>query len=349
MSVGSPPTPEQQWAAGLLLLCGAGVGLLVTHYVTLYPFRRLMATLRQMTAGELAVRVTGLCCGLLIGLLLTPPISRLPSLLGTFGPMVVALVAAYIGMAIAATHKHTVEHWFTPQAVEVPPAPIAGSHPEADRLVLDTSVIVDGRIADVVRTGWLCPHLVVPQFVLHEVQLLADSGDDLTRAKGKRGLDVLRTLQATPDILVEVSPWDQPQVRQVDDKLVAMALAEGAKLVTNDSNLEHVARLQQVRVLNLNALQEALRTPMLAGDRLRVVIRNEGREREQGIGFLGDGTMVVVEDARHLVGSEVSVVITRLYTTATGRMLFAQLDAEQPATPPTNRRIGEPRRAVGQR
>ena len=198
------------------------------------------------------------------------------------------------------------------------------------RILLDTSVIVDGRISDVVRTGFVCGALVVPRFVLQEVQQLADSSDDLTRAKGKRGLEVLRGLQNNTDIMVDISDLDLPSVREVDDKLVALARAEGLALLTNDANLQQIAALQQVRVLNINALADAVRVPYTTGDRFTITIRNEGRERDQGVGFLHDGTMVVVEDARHLVGQDIAVAVTRLYTTQTGRILFAQIDHSGP-------------------
>ncbi|MBA3945631.1 MAG: twitching motility protein PilT [Herpetosiphonaceae bacterium] len=311
----TPPTDTQHWATSLLVLCGAGMGLVLTHYLTLYPFRRLKRRVQTMTAIELMTTTLGLVGGLLIGVLLTIPLSHLPWIFGVYLPIIAAILAAYLGLVAASARKDDLEALLMPKR--------AMAH--GQRTLLDTSVIIDGRIVDVIHTGFIYGTLVVPRFVLQEVQQLADSHDDLTRAKGKRGLDMLQALQADPAITVEISDLDLPMVHEVDDKLLALARSEGVGLLTNDGNLERVGTLQKLRILNLNALADAVRTPFLTGDQLRITIRSEGREREQGVGFLHDGTMVVVEDARHLVGKELPVVVTRLYTTQTGRIVFAQI------------------------
>lgn len=320
----NPPTSNQQWATSLLVLCGVGIGMLLTHHVTLYPFRYVMGHVRRLSLIELLVAAAGLIGGLFIGVLLAVPLGRLPGILGIYLPLAAAGLAAYIGLTAMLARRTELERWWVMQ--RTPPATTT-----EQRLLMDTSVIIDGRISEVVQTGFVCGRLVVPRFVLQEVQQLANSGDPLTRAKGKRGLEMLQYLQEHSPLSIEISDLDLPVVREVDDKLVALARAEKMSLLTNDGNLQKIAALQDVRVLNLNALADAVRTPFTTGDHLKIVIRDKGHEREQGVGFLNDGTMVVVEDARTLIGSEVAVVVTRLFTTKTGRILFARLQEQAAA------------------
>jgi uncharacterized protein YacL len=195
-----------------------------------------------------------------------------------------------------------------------------------NRYILDTSAIIDGRIAQVGKTGFIDGAIIVPNFVLNELQSLADSADDLRRAKGRRGLDILNTMQkdATPPI--EVVEVDVAGAQQVDDKLIILARQYRCPVITNDHNLGRVAELQGVKVLSLNQLSDAVRPPVVPGQELRVLIRDSGREREQGISFLHDGTMIVVEDARRLIGQEITAVVTRVHQTQTGRIVFAHLN-----------------------
>lgn len=314
-----PMTPNQQYGTLLLVLCGLGLGLVLTPYFVLNPFRYMMRRARLMPPVDLAATGAGLVLGLLVGLLLTFPLAQLPGPLGEYLPVVCAIFCAYVGAVTINWRKHDLLSLFVSRQ-EVPV-----SATTARRFLLDTSVIIDGRIVEVVKTGFLNGRVVVPRFVLQELQQLADSPDDLTRTKGKRGLDALRAIQEGGSIAVEISDADVPNMREVDDKLVMLAKAESMWLVTNDSNLHRIAELQRVDVINLNSLTDALRVPFLPGERLHVTIRQEGREREQGVGFMHDGTMVVIEDARHLLGSEVPVTVTRVYQTNTGRIIFAQL------------------------
>jgi uncharacterized protein YacL len=315
----APPTEEQQIGTILLVLSGLGLGLVLMPYLVLDPFRSIMRRARHMPSLDLAASGLGLCLGLIVGVLLTFPLSQLPGLLGDFLPFVVAIVCAYVGSAIINWRKNDLLTLFWQRQEQ----PVSSGSPR--RFLLDTSVIIDGRIVEVVKTGFFNGRIVVPRFVLHELQGLADSPDDLTRTKGKRGLDALRTMQEGGSITVEISDADVPSVPDVDDKLVMLAKAESMWLITNDTNLHRIAELQRVDVLNLNRLADALRVPFLPGERLYVTIRQEGREREQGVGFMQDGTMVVIEDARHLLGTEVAVTVTRVYQTNTGRIIFAQL------------------------
>ncbi len=198
-----------------------------------------------------------------------------------------------------------------------------------ERLVLvDTNVIIDGRIQEVCASGFLDAVLIVPQFILHELQYIADADDDTKRARGRRGLEVLRALQRNPRVEVKVHDNEVPQIKEVDGKLVHLAKVLPAEIVTNDFNLARVAELQHVKVLNLNELARALRPVVLPGEKLLVRLVKEGREPQQAISYLDDGTMIVVNQARRLIGQEVEVVIDRVLQTGAGRMVFANVVSE---------------------
>ncbi len=319
-SSSSPPTETQLWAITLLVLCGAAIGLIMTPYLTIDPLRRVVRAIRIMPFLELAGVALGMFGGLLAAVLVTVPLSKLPGAIGQYSPIAAAVLLAYIGSTIATARRNDI--------LEIILAERRARHNAAPerRTLVDTSVIIDGRIGDVVNAGFISGTLAIPHFILQELQQLADSGDSLTRAKGKRGLDVLRKLQEAKHIEVAIIDADVPGIKEVDEKLVAVALEQDIPLLTNDSNLAHIAQLQGVPVQNLNKLADAVRIPFAVGDPISITVRSEGREREQGVGFTDDGTMIVVEDTRHLIGQEVSAVVTRVYTTQTGRIIFAQLD-----------------------
>ncbi|HWR97940.1 MAG TPA: PIN domain-containing protein [Candidatus Methanoperedens sp.] len=191
--------------------------------------------------------------------------------------------------------------------------------------ILDTSVIIDGRIADVCEAGFIEGTLVVPTFVLAELQAIADSPDPLRRNRGRRGLDVLARMQKRPDLAVVVGERDFPLLREVDAKLVALARETGGRIITNDANLGKVAGVSGVAVLSLNQLAGALRPAALPGEVMRVTLLKEGKEAGQGVAYLDDGTMVVVDGGRRLIGRSLDVVVTSAIQTAAGRMIFAQL------------------------
>ena len=197
--------------------------------------------------------------------------------------------------------------------------------------ILDTSVIIDGRIADVCDAGFMDGTLVVPQFVLKELQLVADSGDSLKRNRGRRGLDVLQRLQRLPGARTELHDLDFPHIREVDARLIETARAVGGVIVTNDYNLNKVAELHGVRVLNVNELAGALRPVVLPGEMLHVHVLREGKEAGQGVAYLDDGTMVVVEQGRRHIGQTVNVMVNTVLQTAAGRMIFTRLAEEEPA------------------
>jgi uncharacterized protein YacL len=192
--------------------------------------------------------------------------------------------------------------------------------------ILDTSVIIDGRIADIAETGFLDGVLVIPQFVLRELQLVADSADSLKRNRGRRGLDVLAKLQKMANLNIQIVEDDFPAVREVDLKLIELGKMYEAKIMTNDFNLNTVAQLQGVEVLNINELANSLKPIVLPGEIMRVFILKEGKEYNQGVGYLDDGTMVVVDHARKMIGRTVDISVTSVLQTASGKMIFGKMD-----------------------
>jgi uncharacterized protein YacL len=202
--------------------------------------------------------------------------------------------------------------------------------------ILDTSVIIDGRIADIVETGFLDGVLVIPQFVLRELQLVADSADSMKRNRGRRGLDILQKIQKNPDLQVRIVEDDFPQTREVDMKLIELAKLYNCSVVTNDFNLNKVATLHGVQVLNINELANALKPVVLPGEMMKVFIIKEGKESNQGVAYLDDGTMVVVDNARKLISKTVEISVTSVLQTTAGKMIFGRFDdrihmAEKPA------------------
>lgn len=201
----------------------------------------------------------------------------------------------------------------------------AGSKISSEYRILDTSVIIDGRIADVCDSGFIEGELIVPRFVLNELQFVADSSDSMKRSRGRRGLDILNHMQKSTNINIEIAEQDFPKIKGVDGKLVALAKKMNAKLLTNDYNLNKVAELQGVRVLNINELANAMKPVVLPGEQMSVKIIREGKESGQGVGYLDDGTMIIVDNAQKLVNMNVDVVVTSVLQTTAGRMIFSEL------------------------
>jgi uncharacterized protein YacL len=192
--------------------------------------------------------------------------------------------------------------------------------------ILDTSVIIDGRIADIVETGFVDGTLVIPQFVLRELQLVADSSDSMKRNRGRRGLDILQRIQKMPQLDIQILEDDFPNVREVDMKLIELAKVYVCKIVTNDFNLNKVAQLHGVEVLNINELANALKPVVLPGETMRVFILKEGKEYNQGVAYLDDGTMVVVDNARKMISKTIDISVTSVLQTTAGKMIFGRFD-----------------------
>jgi len=199
--------------------------------------------------------------------------------------------------------------------------------------ILDTSVIIDGRIADVCETGFLDGTLVVPQFVLRELQYIADSQDSLKRNRGRKGLDILQRIKKGPDIKVVISEADFPEIKDVDMKLIELAKQLVGKIITNDFNLNKVAELRGVQVLNINSLANSLKPVVLPGEAMKVFILKEGKEANQGVGYLDDGTMVVVDNAKRHIGRNIDITVTSVLQTTAGKMFFGKSDTTEEATP----------------
>jgi uncharacterized protein YacL len=312
--------------AAIFLLVGALIGLVLTPYVTVRPFLSLRKRIRQAPAQQLLSAVLGLVVGLIIAGLVSFPLSMLPEPYSQFLPFVAALLFGYLGIMVMLTRQHDI---FTLIRGQLPirsenqeGSPTRGTRP----VLLDTSVIIDGRIADISQTGFIEGEMLVPRFVLNELQHIADSSDALRRNRGRRGLDMLHRLQNESITPVRVTDRDIEGVREVDDKLVLLAKQLHCAIVTNDYNLNRVAELQGVRVLNINELANAVKALVLPGESLTVKIVQEGKEVSQGVGYLDDGTMVVVEDGELYIDQRVDVVVTKVLQTAAGRMLFARLE-----------------------
>ncbi|HEV8148227.1 MAG TPA: PIN domain-containing protein [Bryobacteraceae bacterium] len=209
--------------------------------------------------------------------------------------------------------------------------------------ILDTSVIIDGRIADIVETGFVDGAIVIPQFVLHELQMVADSSDSMKRNRGRRGLDILQRIQKMPQLNVQILEDDFPNVREVDMKLIELAKVYDCKIVTNDFNLNKVAQLHGVQVLNINELANALKPVVLPGETMRVFILKEGKEYNQGVAYLDDGTMVVVDNARKMISKTIDIAVTSVLQTTAGKMIFGRFDERQHAVHEKDRPERPPR------
>jgi len=305
-------------------LIGGLIGYVLSPWLVIGPARAARNALRQVPIGELLAGTIGLAIGLLIAALLTFPISRLPPPFGNILPLIAVIVFGYLGAAVMALRQADIWSLLRPsqaRADESVEARLAHHLPPV--LLLDTSVIIDGRIADVAETGFLLGTLTVPRFVLNELQYIADSPDVLRRNRGRRGLEILDRLQSSPNVQIEFIDQDPQDAHQVDDKLISLAMENGGAVITNDYNLNRVARLQGVKILNVNELANAVKSVLLPGEELPLKIIQEGKEIGQGVGYLEDGTMVVVENGRRFLHQEVLVQVTKVLQTNAGRLIFA--------------------------
>lgn len=310
-------------------LLGALFGLILTPYVTTRPVRSIRSLLSRISAQTLSASLIGLIIGLLIAALLSFPISLLPAPFGQILPFIGVLLFGYLGVSICVTRQGDLFSILAnlrgnstgTATKEGLPNP---NWADSRTILLDTSVIIDGRIADITRTGFLPGSLLIPRFVLIELQYIADSPDPLRRQRGRRGMEVLAALQKEPTVPVRISDIDVEGMREVDDKLVVLARQLRCPILTNDYNLNRVAELQGVTVLNINELANAVKSVLLPGEILPVHVLQEGRESGQGVGYLDDGTMVVVENGREFLDKEILVIVTKVLQTAAGRMIFGR-------------------------
>ncbi len=301
------------------------IGFGVLPYLTVVPAGWLIREVQQLSTAEFVTAVGGLLIGLLMGLLLGLPLSNIPGALGEWLPLGVSLFLGLgmVGLTVAkradlGAAAEAVGLFRRPSPDE---APVLAGEPH---IVVDTSAIIDGRIAEIVESGFIYGTLVVPRFVLDELQHIADSSDTLRRNRGRRGLEILSRMQKDSRTPVELAEERYPEIEEVDAKLVALARERSRAILTNDFNLNRVAELQGIRVMNINSLANAVKPALLPGEDLRVRVIQEGKEVGQGVGFLDDGTMIVVEGGARYIDRDLDVAVTRVLQTVAGRMIFAQ-------------------------
>ena len=314
------PAPGSSLLVAAWVVAWIVLGFTLLPYLTVIPALAALRSVQQLSTAEFVTAIIGLFLGLLLGLLLGLPLSQLPSPIGTVAPIGISLFLGLAMVGLTVAKRHDLITAAESMGILRPTSTDGGSGP---RILVDTSAIIDGRIADIADSGFLFGTLEVPRFVLDEVQRLADSSDTLRRTRGRRGLEILARMRKTGTTPVTVIDEDVPNTPEVDSKLVALAKRNGRAVLTNDLNLNRIADLQGVRVLNVNSLANAVKPALLPGEDLRVRVIQPGKDAGQGVGYLDDGTMVVVEGGAKSIDSEVEVTVTRVLQTVAGRMVFA--------------------------
>lgn len=300
------------------------VGFGVLPYLTLVPAQWIVSHVQELSTAEFVTAVLGLFIGLLLGLLLSLPLAQLSGPLGTWLPLGISLFMGLGMMGLTVAKRNDLIAAAEGAGIIRRPKAEARPAEGEPRIVVDTSVLIDGRIAEIVESGFIYGTLIVPRFVLEELQHIADSSDTLRRNRGRRGLEILSRMQREAQTPVEIVSEETPGVVEVDARLVELAKRRSRVVLTNDFNLNRVAELQGVRVMNINSLANAVKPAVLPGEEIRVRVIQEGKEAGQGVGFLDDGTMVVVEGGARLIDTDVEVGVTRVLQTVAGRMIFAQ-------------------------
>ncbi|MGC2161165.1 MAG: PIN domain-containing protein [Silvibacterium sp.] len=306
---------------GLTPWISAGGGAVVAALVLVFELRVRALSLKRLL-GAVTGSILGILGAFLFSLVLrnSLPAGRMQSLLEIF----VLLLMSYIGLVVGASkgdllNLSALGNLFNQER--------GGARREGK--ILDTSSIIDGRIADMAETGFLEGPLLVPEFVLRELQMVADSQDGSKRQRGRRGLDVLQRMQGNAQLNIQIITTDYPSIREVDQKLIELAKDLGGKILTTDFNLNKVAHLHTVEVLNINDLANALKPVVLPGEKMNIAILKEGKEMNQGVGYLDDGTMVVVDHARRMIGRSVEIAVTSVLQTASGKMIFGKMEEPQ--------------------
>lgn len=316
----------------LITLSLGGIGYVMGPRVTRRVFRRVRQRIREASLDDLVAITVGLVIGGVASTLLAVPISYLPDPLGSVLPVLLALALCTVATGIMLSRKHELIGPWLPESGEsdedVPAEPAV----EAESVtLLETNILIDGRVVELLASGFLRGRLQIPRFILTELQYIADASEPLRRQRGRRGLDVVARLREQYGGRIEIidPPEGVTPEQPIDSRLVETARELNATILTNDFNLNQVAAAQDVAVLNLNELSRVMRAPVLPGEDLRLMVSQEGREPGKGVGFLDDGTMVVIDGGQSLVGQSVNVTVTRLLQTGAGRMIFAT-----PATVP---------------
>ena len=313
------------WAFGLAI-SGGLVGLISTPFVLGRLYGSISERTSAIPTSRMLSGIVGITMGLLVALLFSILLWRIPGWPGTTFPIALSLLLAYLGGMIMFSPSRDLFQKFVQEHASHSRNGGGPDYPnsQAGIMLIDTSAIIDGRIASVSQTGFLQGTLVIPRFVLNELRHVADSGDSVRRARGRRGLEILNQIRMDGKVQTEVLEIDYPRARDVDAKLVGLAKDMGASIVTTDFNLNRVAQIDGISVLNVNELAGSLRPVVIPGENLHLRIIQEGKEAGQGVGFLEDGTMVVVESGIRYIDSEISVTATRILQTAAGRIIFAQ-------------------------
>ena len=342
-----------EWVIGIAI-AAALLAFIITPYITIVPYLWISDRIRKAAASDLVAAAIGLTIGLIISALLAIPLASLPANWGRILPFVGALLFAYLGVTIAVLRKTDIGHLFLSiqsaltrrnrehdeererereekreekrnkeKEKEREKEPVVPEPAPLPPILLDTSAIIDGRIKDISQTGFIYGRLVVPRFVLEELQHIADSADTMRRNRGRRGLEILNNLQKEATVPVEITDENIEGIAEVDGKLVKMARNLHCAIITNDFNLNRVAELQGVKVLNINELANAIKPVLLPGEDIHIKIMQDGKELGQGVGYLDDGTMIVVEIGRQYMGTTLEVTVTRVLQTVAGRMIFA--------------------------
>ena len=322
------PDPKL-WMVVVPALALGGLGYKLSPFIvdgTASMVRYFICLLQRMPIQDLIGGTLGLIIGLIVASFIGIYLSKVP-FVGFILSVLLAVFLGYIGMIVGANKKEdlfAVRGLFKGEQKEKTGLSGGKKNSEVPK-VLDTSVIIDGRILDIVKTGFIEGPLVIPNFVLEELRHIADSSDVLKRNKGRRGLDILNLISDGKDVEVRIYEEDFPEIQEVDSKLVKLAQVSGGYIVTNDYNLNKVAQLQGLQVLNINDLANALKPVVIPGDTMMVEIVKEGKTGKQGIGYLDDGTMIVVEEGRDYLGKTMEVMVTSALQTSAGRMIFAKI------------------------
>lgn len=312
----------------LLSLAGAALGATIAPYFSTVPYNFARKRVKLLPVVDLIASGVGLIVGLIIAALLTIPLSHLPGIFGSLLPFVSVIIFGYLGIIVMVMRKREIFEFFgLNRAANAIDSDARGNNAYARSILIDTSAIIDGRIADVSQTGFIEGTLIIPNFVLKELQHLADSSDSQRRTRGRRGLEMLNKLRKDSVVPIEISDIDTQEVNEVDGKLVKIAKTNHYPVITTDYNLNRVAELQGVKVLNVNELAQSVRPVVLPGEEIGVKVIQEGKELGQGLAYLDDGTMIVIENGRRYIGQEINISITRVLQTVAGRMIFAQYKA----------------------
>ena len=321
-------------------LLGVIIGYLISSFILkqgLVIAKRLERILTHIPNQELIAGTIGLLFGLIIANLIGVAFHQVP-IIGPYIPIILSAIFGYSGLKLMARkgpeiYYNYVQQWGGEGTKKTSRFKMFSTY-KSDKTtstpkLLDTSVIIDGRIKELCNTGFIEGPLMVPLFVLNELQIISDSADATKRNRGRRGLDILKEMQDANKVAIEVVEDDYDDLTEVDSKLMRLALDKQWKLMTNDFNLNKVARVQGIEVLNLNELANVLKPALIAGEWIRVQIMKEGKEVHQGVAYLDDGTMIVVEDGKPYVGQTVEVMVTSILQTSAGRMIFARVDGGQ--------------------